>query len=81
MTLLHNMMKKDLTVRGYSQGTHRVYIKAVEDLANYYYRSPDKITEQEISDYFYYLLTEKKLSYSTCNTFVHGLRFFHVTCQ
>ena len=77
MPQLRSMMKRALTVRGYSPGTHRIYIKAVEDLANYYHRSPDKITEQEISDFLYYLLTERKLANSSCNTFVHGLRFFY----
>jgi hypothetical protein len=36
--------------------TQKVYAQAVEQLAAYYQRSPDRLSEQELRDYFTYLI-------------------------
>ncbi len=48
MTELRRSMKEDLQLAGYSPRTVASYIDTVRVLANYYHRSPDLITEDEI---------------------------------
>ena len=45
MTELRRRMKEDLQLAGYSLRTQKSYIDTVRVLANYYHRSPDRITE------------------------------------
>ena len=56
MTLLRNNMIRELELRRKALGTVRSYVKAVEELARYYGRSPDKISREEIRTYFHYLI-------------------------
>ncbi len=77
MTPLRQRMIKDLTVRGLAQNTHKSYLLAVTGLARHYRRSPDQISAQEVQDYLIYLHQERRLSWKSCNTARHGLRFFY----
>jgi site-specific recombinase XerD len=52
-------------------------VAAVKGLAGYYGRSPDRITRDQARSYLHYLLTERKLSSSTCNQQAAGLTFFY----
>jgi integrase/recombinase XerD len=79
MTPLQQRMIDDMTVRGLVPSTQRVYLRAVRDLAAYYKRSPDTLSTRDIQRYLYMLHEERGLTYSTCNTIVHGLRFFYGT--
>jgi integrase/recombinase XerD len=77
MSSLRSRMEQDLVVRGRAAHTRRAYIHAVSDLSKYYRRSPDKLSEQEVSRYLYYLIAERKLAATTCRIAVCGLRFFY----
>ena len=79
MTPLQQRMIEDMTVRGLAPSTQRVYRRAVRDLAAYYKRSPDTLSTRDIQRYLLMLHEERGLTYSTCNTLVHGLRFFYGT--
>jgi site-specific recombinase XerD len=79
MTPLQQRMIEDMTVRGLAKSTQQVYLRAVRDLAAYYKRSPDTLSARDIQRYLLMLHEERGLMYSTCNTIVHGLRFFYGT--
>ena len=79
MTPLQQRMIEDMTVRGLVPSTQRAYLRAVRDLTAYYKRSPDTLSTRDIQRYLYMLHEERGLTYSTCNTIVHGLRFFYGT--
>ena len=79
MTPLQQRMIEDMTVRGLVPSTQRAYLRAVRDLAAYYKRSPDTLSTRDIQRYLFMLHEERGLTYSTCNTIVHGLRFFYGT--
>jgi site-specific recombinase XerD len=79
MTPLQQRMIEDMTVRGLVPSTQRAYLRAVRDLTAYYKRRPDTLSTREIQRYLLMLHEERGLTYSTCNTIVHGLRFFYGT--
>ena len=77
MTPLREQLIAALTLKRYSPKTHEAYIGAVAGLARYYRRGPDQICNQEITAYLLHLHQERRLSASTLNVAVSGLRFFY----
>src|SRR5215218_7966853 len=77
MTPLREQLIAALTLKGYSPKTNEAYIGAVAGLARYYRRGPDQICNQEITAYLLHLHQERRLSASTLNVAVSGLRFFY----
>ena len=65
MTPLRRRMLEDMQLRGLAPKTQQAYIRAVRQLAEYYDKSPDLISEEELRLYFLYLTTEKHLARST----------------
>jgi len=79
MTELRRRMKADLQLAGYSPRTVASYIDTVRVLANYYHRSPDRITEDEIRQFFLYMINERKSSASSITVYLCGIKFFYET--
>lgn len=77
MTPLRQRMIEDLQLRGLSEITQDRYIRAVRQLAEHYKKSPDRITEEELRQYFLYLKNEKQVSHSTCTVALCGIKFFY----
>lgn len=77
MSALRKRMEDDLVVRGMSPRTLESYTGAVAALAKYYKRSPDRINAAEVQRYLLYLIQEKRLSWSSCNIALSGLKFFY----
>jgi integrase/recombinase XerD len=77
MTKLRQQMIEAMRQRGYSVRTHQAYLGAVTDLARYCHRSPDRLSVEEIEDYFRHLAVERSLSGSTCRQHLHATRFFY----
>ena len=77
MSNLREKMVGVMQLCGLSQGTQQIYLKAVERLALHYMRSPDRITPEEVQAFLVSLLENEKLSHSTQNCIVAGLRLFY----
>lgn len=77
MTALRQRMIEDLQLRGLSDYTQTAYLRAVRNLAEYYSKSPDQISEEEIRQYFLYLKNEKQIAHSTCTVALCGIKFFY----
>ena len=77
MTPLRKKMIRELELQRKSRKTVEAYVTAVAQLAAHLGRSPDKIALEEVRDYIHYLLTERKLAYSSCNQKLAGLKFFY----
>jgi len=56
--------------------TQQMYVRAVRQLSEHYNKSPDKITEEELRDYFLYTKNVKKWSRSTSTIAICGIKFF-----
>jgi len=77
MTALRRQMIRELELARKSPRTIEAYVYAVQELAAHFRRSPDKIAVEEIRDYIHYLVTERKLAYSSCNQKLAGIKFFY----
>ena len=76
MTPLRQRTINDMTVRGLAEHTKRSYLSSVKGLARHYRRSPDQISAQEAQDYLLFLHQQRGLSWKSCHTVRHGVRFF-----
>jgi len=79
MTPLRQRMMEDLQLAGYSHRTVESYIDTVRMLAKYHHRSPDLLTEEEVRQFFVYLVNERKLSRSSVTVYLCGIKFFFET--
>ena len=77
MTSLRNRMLEDLQLRGYSDSTQSLYVNAVRQLCEHYDKSPGRITEEELRDYFLYGKNVKKWARSTSTVALCGIKFFY----
>jgi integrase/recombinase XerD len=55
-------MLDDLQMAGVSARTQQAYLGAVRGLAKHFHLSPDKISENQLRQYFLFVKNEKKLS-------------------
>lgn len=77
MGILRTRMEHALIVRGRSERTREAYVHAVAELARYYRRPPDQLTDREVQQYLLHLIQERRLAWSSCRVAVAGLRFFY----
>ncbi len=77
MTPLREQFIRELTIRSYAHKTEVAYVAAVYGLAKYYRKSPEQVTDNELKEYLFYLARERKLSPSSLNQVVSGLRLFY----
>jgi integrase/recombinase XerD len=77
MTALRQRMIEDLQLRGMSERTQEMYVRAVRQLAEHYHKSPDRITEEELRQYFLYLKNVKHYSRSASTIALCGIKFFY----
>jgi site-specific recombinase XerD len=70
-------MIEDMQLRSLSERTQESYLSAVRQLAQYYGKSPDQVSEAELRQYLLYLKNEKGVSTSTCWVALNGLKFFY----
>jgi len=66
-----------MTIQRLSHHTIRNYIRAVKELARFYNQSPDTLTNDQIQEYFRYLLEDRKLTWGTCNNYFSGIISFY----
>jgi len=78
MTRLRKIMLEELQRRNYAEGTTRYYVRAVQQFAQHFGKSPDRLGLSELRSYQAYLLKERKLAVGTVVAQVAALRFFFV---
>jgi integrase/recombinase XerD len=78
MTQLRKRMLEELQRRNYSPNTSRAYLRAVEEFARYFGKSPDKLGQEHLRQYQLYLLQDRELRVGTIVGRIAALRFFFV---
>jgi integrase/recombinase XerD len=77
MTELRRRYIRDLVIRGKAERTQESYTAYVAELARYYGRSPELISYEEVADWLYHLLHQRRLSPSSVNVAVNAVRFLY----
>ena len=77
MTALRERIIEDLQLHGLSTSTQENYVRAVRDLAGHYRKPPDQLTEEELREYFLFLIKERRVSPSTFRIALCGIKFFY----
>ncbi len=77
MTPLRQRMIEDLQLKGYSDSTQSLYVSAVRQLCDHFNKSPAKITEDDLREYFLYGKNVKKWARSTSTVALCGIKFFY----
>ena len=67
-----------LQLAGMSQRTQQCYTRSVRMLVDFYNKTPDKINEQELQDYFLHRKNVDKWSSATMRICYSGIKFFFV---
>jgi hypothetical protein len=76
VTHLRKLTLDEIAGRNYTEGTTRVYLRIIEDLARYFHRSPDQLGPEHLREYTAHLFRDRKLSDNSVNQIVGALRFF-----
>lgn len=76
MTELRHRMIQDMQLHGFAPKTQKCYVSVVKGLAKHYGRSPDLLSEEDIRNFFLYLINEKKAARSTVVIYLSGIKFF-----
>jgi integrase/recombinase XerD len=66
-----------MQLRGLSPATQRSYLRAITAIARYFQTPPDRLTDNQLRQYFLYLRTEKQLARATTTVVVCALKFFY----
>lgn len=77
MTPLRARMIRELELHRKAPKTIKAYVASVAQLAQFYGRSPEKLSLEEIRSFLHHLITVRKVAYSTCNQKLAGIRFFY----
>jgi len=77
MTALRQKMNDDMQLHGFAERTQDSYLRAVRQLAAYFNKPPDQISEEELRQYFLYLKNIKNASRSTITLALCGIKFFY----
>ena len=78
MSELRDRMIQDLKLAGLAEGTGREYLRAVRQLAAYYWVPPDQLTERQVQDYLLYVRDELGVAKGTFAPILAGLKFFYL---
>jgi site-specific recombinase XerD len=70
-------MIRDMELAGLVPGTQRSYIGAVVNLQNHFQVRPDRISEEQVQEYIFWLRDEKAVPKGTFQTNWYGLKFFY----
>ena len=70
-------MTEDMKIRGLRPSTQDRYLHAVKALAEYYNRSPEHITEEQVRKYLLYMIETKGYAKSTFNANLFAIKFLY----
>lgn len=77
-TIWHQKMVKALRVAGMCDRTQDTYVRAMRKLTEFYNKTPDKISEQELIDYFIHCQEALEWSPATMRICYSGVKFFFI---
>lgn len=76
MNILRQQMESQLAGANYSECTIKSYVYAVQSLALHYGECPSQLSDEQVGA-FLISLRERKLSWSTVNAYLSGIKWFY----
>jgi len=76
---LHEQMKQNMVLRGFSPKTQYAYLNHVRYFENFFERPLESMGAPEIKKFLHYCITKKNLSRSYVNTTYSALKFMYET--
>jgi site-specific recombinase XerD len=70
-------MLQDLQLAGLSQRTQEAYLRAVRQLSDHYHTPPDRLSEQQVRDYFLHLKNDRQFASASLGIAYSGIKFFY----
>ncbi len=70
-------MHQDLQLAGLSERTQEAYLRAVRQLTDHFRTPPDRLSEQQIRDYFLHLKNDRKFASASLGIAYSGIKFFY----
>ena len=77
MGQLHDRMRDDLTLKGYSLHTQNRYLRCARTFARHFMRSPEQMGEKEIREFLLHLVRDRKVSAATQDQYVNAIKFLY----
>jgi len=77
MTDLRKRFIEDMQLKGMSERTIEMYVRAVRQLVEYYRKSPDTISDEELRQYFLYNKNIRKWSRTASTIALCGIKLFY----
>ena len=77
MTDYLSRFAEDMNLAGYSPRSIDMYVRAVSQLAKHYQKLPEKITDEELRQYFLYNKTERGWSRTASTIALCGIKLFY----
>lgn len=77
MTELRKRMIEDMQLKGMSERTIEMYVRAVRQLTKHYNKSPEKISDEELRKYFLYNKNERGWSRTASTIALCGIKLFY----
>jgi len=77
MGKFHELMDRELRIRGLAEDTRRIYLNHMRDFVRHFMRPPDELTAEHVKRYQLFLARERRMSRSTFNCHVAAIRFFY----
>lgn len=74
---LRTKLLAHMDLHGFSPHTQRNYVGAVKELAQFYNKSPDTLTDEQVRAYVRYLLQERKVTWDTSRNYVTRITYFY----
>jgi integrase/recombinase XerD len=76
-TSLRQRMHQDLQLAGLSERTQEAYTRAVRQLSDHYHTPPDRLSEQQVRDYFLHLKNDRQFASASLGIAYSGIKFFY----
>ena len=76
-TKLYDRMTDAMQLQSFAPKTQKAYLRAVRKLAEFYDKSPARITEEELCQYFIHRKNVDQWSSTACRIALCGIKFFY----
>jgi integrase/recombinase XerD len=74
---LRQRLLHDLQLAGLSERTQEAYVRAVRQLADHFHTPPDRLSEQQLRDYFLHLKNDRQFAAASLGIAYSGIKFFY----